>query len=201
MNPYMRFTLRATGVAILGALAASVMQAKSEAASNSDYLCQFFESNGAQIRYVEKGAGEPLVLVPALGGTVEDWINAGGFTLPYHTLILDHRTPDSGRDVAAAGEDVIRLLDLLRIPRAHVAGYGDGSEVIAYLAKVHPDRLLTATAGAVPHAAAPQTSAVELLPAVSGGPMPDPEFMRSLALFLHSHPARRRLWASTDLAR
>jgi len=194
MIRYMRLTLRATSIVILGAWAASALLAKSDDATNTDYLYQYLGSNGVQIRYVEMGAGEPLVLIPALSGTIEDWIKAGGFTLPYHTLVLDRQDSDSGRSASAAGEDVIRLLDLLRIPRAHVVGYSSGAEVVAYLSRIHPDRLLTAAACELPQATLPGPGVVEL-PAESNGRIPDPQFMRSLALFLHSHPASRRLWA------
>jgi len=196
MNRYAHFSLRATGIAILGVLACSVLPARSDAASNDNYLNQYFESGGIKIHYVEKGAGEPLVLIPALGGTVEDWINADAFTLPYHTLVLDGRASDAS--VSAAGEDVVRLLDRLRIPRAHVVGYANGGEVVEYLSKFHPDRLLTAAAACIPSAAVPQRDAVEWLPSEPGGTIPDARFMRSLALFLHSHPMRRRLWESAN---
>ena len=192
MNRHTLLSLRATGILFLGAVAALVRPAKSDA---GDYLHQCFESNGAQIRYLEEGAGEPLVL---LGDQAENWIEAGAFLLPYHKLVLDSR---AGQSVSAAGEDVVRLLDHLHIPRAHVAGYSSGADVVAYLATVHPDRLLTATAGKIPQFPLAQPTAVTVLTAESGGSIPDPQFLRALAMFLRSHPARRKLWEPTPAIR
>jgi pimeloyl-ACP methyl ester carboxylesterase len=44
-------------------------------------------------------------------------------------------------------EDVVRLLDHLRIKKAHVVGYSMGAVITAKLLATHPDRLLTATLG------------------------------------------------------
>jgi pimeloyl-ACP methyl ester carboxylesterase len=44
-------------------------------------------------------------------------------------------------------EDVIRLMDHLKIARAHVVGYSLGAMITSVLVADHPDRLLTATLG------------------------------------------------------
>jgi pimeloyl-ACP methyl ester carboxylesterase len=44
-------------------------------------------------------------------------------------------------------EDAVRLLDHLKIRKAHVVGYSMGAAVVSSLLIVHPDRLLTATLG------------------------------------------------------
>jgi pimeloyl-ACP methyl ester carboxylesterase len=113
-------------------------------AHSADYLDQYFESNGAQIRYVERGAGEPVALIPRRGGAIEEWIDCGAFELPYHLIALDRGRNGNRENAATAGEDVIHLLDRLRTPRAHVVGYSTSADIVAYLSKVHPDRLLTA---------------------------------------------------------
>jgi pimeloyl-ACP methyl ester carboxylesterase len=53
--------------------------------------------------------------------------------------------------VAAYGQqmglDMVRLMDHLRIPRAHLVGYSMGASIIGKLLTTHPDRFLTATMG------------------------------------------------------
>src|SRR5208282_1322320 len=44
-------------------------------------------------------------------------------------------------------EDPVRLLDHLKIKKAHVIGYSMGAMIAAKLLAAHPDRLLTVTLG------------------------------------------------------
>src|SRR6476469_4469889 len=49
---------------------------------------KFFNSNGVQIRYVDQGSGEPVVLVHGYTGNIErGWIDTGVFA----NLSKDHR--------------------------------------------------------------------------------------------------------------
>ena len=118
----------------------------------------FFESGGARIRYVDHGAGPPVVLVHGFTGSVErSWIDTG--VLPdlardYRVIAFDlrgHGRSDKPRDPRAYDElglDVIRLLDHLRIERAHVVGYSLGGIIVAKLLTTHPQRFRTAVLGA-----------------------------------------------------
>lgn len=38
---------------------------------------KYFVSHGVRIRYVDQGAGEPVVLLHGLGGDVEPWSSVG----------------------------------------------------------------------------------------------------------------------------
>ena len=117
-----------------------------------------FNSNGVQIRYVEQGAGEPVLLIHGYTRSIEtNWLETGVF----QDLAKDHRViafdlrghGKSGRptDPAAYGsdmvQDAIRLLDHLGIRRAHVVGYSLGAIITAKLLTTNPDRFLTATLG------------------------------------------------------
>ena len=116
---------------------------------------KFFDSNGVQIRYVDQGSGEAIILVHGLNNTIEIW-NAPGIlaTLAkdYRVVALDmrghgksgkpHDPKQYGREM---GLDIIRLLDHLNIRRAHIVGYSLGGIVTAQLLTLHPDRFLTAT--------------------------------------------------------
>ena len=118
---------------------------------------RFFDSGGVRIRYVDRGAGPPVVLVHGFTASIEtSWIDTG--VLP--DLVRDHRVvamdlrghgkSDKPRDPRAydeLGMDVVRLLDHLGIERAHVVGYSLGGIVVAKLLTTHAERFLTAVIG------------------------------------------------------
>lgn len=119
---------------------------------------KFFDSNGVQLRYVEAGTGEPIVLVHGFIGNVESsWVETGvlaNLAKGYHVIALDNRGHGkSGKphDPKAYGkemsEDIVRLLDHLNIRRAHIVGYSMGARIVATLLTTHPERFLTATLG------------------------------------------------------
>jgi pimeloyl-ACP methyl ester carboxylesterase len=118
---------------------------------------QYFDSNGVRIRYVDRGSGEPIVLIHGNGGRLEGYIDAGvlpNLARDYRVIAFDvrgHGKSGKPHDVKAYGPemglDAIRLLDHLRIPRAHIVGYSMGAGIAALLLTRHPDRFLTATLG------------------------------------------------------
>ena len=119
---------------------------------------RYFDSAGVRIRYIEQGAGAPVLLVHGFTANIErSWIETG--VLPdlardYRVIALDlrgHGGSDKPRDPRAYDElglDVIRLLDHLEISRAHVVGYSLGGIIVAKLLTTHPERFLTAVLGA-----------------------------------------------------
>src|SRR6185503_909884 len=99
------------------------MAAASSTQGNHD---QYFDSHGVRIRYVDRGAGEPVLLIHGYTRNVEtNWIDTG--VLP--NLAKDHRViafalrghGRSGKphDPAAYGgetvQDALRLLDHLKL--------------------------------------------------------------------------------------
>jgi len=118
---------------------------------------RFFDSGGVRIRYVDQGAGAPLVLVHGFTGTIErSWVNTG--VLPdlardYRVIAFDLRghgrsdkphEPHAYDDVAL---DAIRLLDHLRIKKAHIVGYSLGGIITIKLLTTHPERFSSAVLG------------------------------------------------------
>jgi len=118
---------------------------------------RFFDSAGVRIRYIDHGAGTPVVLVHGFTGTIErSWIGTG--VLPelardYRVIAFDlrgHGMSDKPRDPRAydaLGLDVIALLDHLGIERAHAVGYSLGGIIVAKLLTTHPQRFLSAVLG------------------------------------------------------
>lgn len=121
---------------------------------------QYFDSRGARIHYVVQGSGEPVVLLHGLGGSIESWTSTGilqDLAKDHRVIAFDQRGHGKsakphdpklyGREM---GLDVIRLLDHLGIPRAHVAGYSLGGMILSQLITLYPDRVATATLVAGP---------------------------------------------------
>ena len=119
---------------------------------------KWFDSNGVQIRYVEQGAGEPVLVIHGYTRSIEtNWVEPGVI----QNLARDHRViafdlrghGKSGKPTAPAAyganlvQDAIRLLDHLGIKRAHIVGYSLGATITAKLLTTNPDRFLTATLG------------------------------------------------------
>src|SRR5262245_36425299 len=121
-----------------------------------------FDSNGVKIAYIDEGKGEAVVLLHGFGGSApEMWTKLPFATtqfLPslkgYRALAIDHRghgrsdkPHDPKKYGAEMAEDVVRLLDHLKVKKAHVVGYSMGAAVAGKLLVTHPDRLLSVTFG------------------------------------------------------
>ena len=112
-----------------------------------------FESNGVNINYIDEGAGPPVVLVHGFAANLElNWRAPGvvGALLEAgrRVVALDcrgHGESDKPTDANAYGinmvEDVVRLMDHLKISQARVAGYSMGGAIALKLAANHPKRL------------------------------------------------------------
>jgi len=46
---------------------------------------------------------------------------------------------------AEMGQDIVRLLDHLKIPRAHIVGFSMGAIIVGHLVTTNPDRFISAT--------------------------------------------------------
>lgn len=117
---------------------------------------QFFDSDGVQIRYIEKGEGEPLLLVHGFSVNTEfQWgQNINLLARDFHVIAMDVRGHGkSGKPLGADQygqamiEDCVRLLDHLGIEKAHVMGYSMGGAITLNLVAHHPDRVKSAIVG------------------------------------------------------
>jgi pimeloyl-ACP methyl ester carboxylesterase len=114
-----------------------------------------FDSNGVKINFRILGQGEPVVLIHGFTGNLETWnALANSLAKTHYVVSLDcrgHGKSGKPHDPKLYGtemaEDVIRLMDHLRIPKAHVMGYSMGAMITAKLLATHPDRILSATLG------------------------------------------------------
>jgi pimeloyl-ACP methyl ester carboxylesterase len=119
---------------------------------------QFFDSAGVKIHYVVEGQGEPVILVHGFTASIPmQWQMPGIFSKlskDYQVIALDNRghgKSDKPHDPKMYGaqmvDDVIRLMDHLKIEKAHVVGYSMGGFMTGYMISKFPDRLLSATMG------------------------------------------------------
>ena len=105
------------------------------AGSPADAADNYFDSNGVKIRYVTVGTGEPIVLIHGWMGDSsmwgQDW--AGNTKLKgadgFQVIALDcrgHGKSEKPHDPAKYGPelaaDVVRLLDHLKLEKAHLIG-------------------------------------------------------------------------------
>ncbi len=117
-----------------------------------------FDSGGVKIHYTVVGEGEPVLLIHGFAVNTDlQW------RLPriikelarnHRVIAFDNRGHgQSGKptDPKKYGtemvEDAVRLLDHLKIKKAHVVGYSMGAILTGKLLATHPDRLLSATLG------------------------------------------------------
>lgn len=132
------------------------MPARRDASLPSRSVDSYFDSAGVPIRYIDCGAGEPVVLVHSYSGDLEDqWIKTGvldALAPAYRVIAFDargHGRSGKPHDPRAYGAemawDVVRLLDHLAIAEAHVVGYSMGAHIVALLLTLAPKRLITAT--------------------------------------------------------
>lgn len=141
---------------IVGLLIASVLVALPAGLAQTAGT-ESFDSNGIQIHYVDKGRGAPVVLLHGYTGSyARHWEGSGVMqaleTAGYRVIAMDCRGHgQSGKPTDASQYglemvgDVIRLLDRLKIDRAHIVGYSMGGAIATQLLVRNPDRLLTAT--------------------------------------------------------
>jgi 2-succinyl-6-hydroxy-2,4-cyclohexadiene-1-carboxylate synthase len=117
--------------------------------------------NGVKYAYDVSGSGEALLLLHGFTGSKETWkpfIN--GWSKQYKVIAVDiighgdtESPGDSSRyDIEYIAKDMIMLLDVLNVDKAHVLGYSMGGRLaltIAYLysSRVHSLILASTTAG------------------------------------------------------
>ncbi len=117
-----------------------------------------FNAKGVRIHYLIAGEGDPVVLIHGLHSSAEiNWRLTGVFgdlAKDHLVVALDlpgHGRSDKPEDEGAYGrqlvEDVVLLLDHLKIKKAHVVGYSLGGMVAGRLVVDHPDRVRSVLLG------------------------------------------------------
>jgi pimeloyl-ACP methyl ester carboxylesterase len=94
------------------------------------------------------GAGEPLVFLAGIGNTAHAYDDfAPAFTDRFRVVAITRRGfgqsthPDSGYALTRLGDDVIAVLDSLKLERVHLVGHSFAGQEMTYLAHRFPQRL------------------------------------------------------------
>lgn len=99
--------------------------------------------------YIEKGQGEPLVLLHGNGEDSNYFINQiDEFSSNFRVIALDTRghgqTPrgDSAFTIRQFADDLLVFLDRMNIQKANILGFSDGANIAMCFASKYPERVL-----------------------------------------------------------
>ena len=112
-------------------------------------------SDGVKIHYYVMGKGTPVILIHGYTGTAwGNWFSNGiaqALAKNHMVVALDCRNHGKSDKPVANGpgkaEDVVELMDHLKIKRAHIHGYSMGGGITGRLLTMIPDRIITAAFG------------------------------------------------------
>lgn len=116
------------------------------------YICirLFITFIGLDIKhyYIEKGQGEPLILLHGNGGNCDYFVGQTDvFAQYYHVYALDTRghgkTPrgDAPFTIRQFADDLRDFMDAQGIEKAHILGFSDGGNIAMVFAMKYPERV------------------------------------------------------------
>jgi pimeloyl-ACP methyl ester carboxylesterase len=146
-HPYLAATAAVIGAMGLSALANRHLARK--AARDNPPLGKFLLINGVRLHYVERGTGEPLVLLHGNGSMIQDFDSSGLIDLAarnYRVIVFDRPGfghSDRPRNViwtpTAQADLINKALQRLGVSRALILGHSWGASVAVALALKYPD--------------------------------------------------------------
>ena len=99
--------------------------------------------------YIEKGQGEPLILLHGNGEDSTYFVNQiDEFSPYYRVLALDTRghgqTPrgEASFTIRQFADDLLVFLDRMNIQKANILGFSDGANIAMCFASKYPERVL-----------------------------------------------------------
>lgn len=115
----------------------------------------FTTSDGVKIHYITQGKGTPVVLIHGYTGSAQgNWFSNGvaeALAQNHWVVALDCRNHGKSDKPQLNGpgkaEDVIELMDHLKIQKAHLHGYSMGGGIVGRLLVLIPNRIMTAAFG------------------------------------------------------
>lgn len=119
---------------------------------------RFIDSAGVQLRYIEKGSGNPVILVHGYSVDLEfQWVDSGVFdslASNFQVFAYDNRGHGKSQKFYSRDEygielanDVFRFMDARKIEKAHIVGYSMGAMIVARCLAMKQGRFLSATLG------------------------------------------------------
>ena len=115
----------------------------------------FTTSDGVKIHYLIQGKGTPVILIHGYTGSAQgNWFSNGvaeALAKNHMVVALDCRNHGKSDKPQPNGpgkaEDVIEMMDHLKIRKAHFHGYSMGGGIVGRLMALIPDRMITAAFG------------------------------------------------------
>jgi len=108
----------------------------------------FADVKGLKLCYEVKGEGYPIFLIHGFGSKKEYWIaQSDNFSKEFKVIALDSRgagksdRPNELYTAELLAKDVIGLMDVLSVPRAHFIGHSLGGAVVQHIALMYPERV------------------------------------------------------------
>jgi pimeloyl-ACP methyl ester carboxylesterase len=145
LRPHWRL---AAGGAALGALALINRRRALRAEQANPPIGKFLEVDGARLHYVERGDGDPILLIHGNGTMVEDWIVSGlldDLAATHRVVAVDRpgfghssRPRGAAWTVRRQAEVMAKAMRLLGMTDATVVGHSFGTLVALALALDHP---------------------------------------------------------------
>jgi aminoacrylate hydrolase len=108
---------------------------------------------GGALAYEAAGAGAPIVFIAGLGGHGSYWkAQVQAFSPGFRTVTFDHRGVGASvgsppYSIAQWAGDTLRLMDHLKIGRAHLVSHSTGGAIAQVLAADRPDRIASLVLG------------------------------------------------------
>ncbi|MFO7711952.1 MAG: alpha/beta hydrolase [Dehalococcoidia bacterium] len=105
--------------------------------------------NGISINYHAEGRGDPLVMIMGYSAGRLGWLPQISFFKKYYRVVtFDNRgvgrshKPPGAYSTRMMADDAVRLMDMLRIEKAHVVGLSMGGMIAQELAINYPQRVM-----------------------------------------------------------
>jgi 3-oxoadipate enol-lactonase len=109
-------------------------------------MMAFFRDSDLSIHYLERGRGEPLLLIHGLGCSGADWaFQVAALESRFRIIIPDlpgsgHSLPPrDGYTIAGFADALWKLMDHLQIGRTNIVGFSLGGAVALEMATLRPD--------------------------------------------------------------
>jgi len=110
----------------------------------------FAELKGVKLYYEEVGTGEPVILIAGINSNHRFWKGMIPLLEGYRVITMDNRGVgqteyDGEITIDGVADDVIGLMDMLGIQKAHIVGWSWGSQISQSLVMRYMDRVQTLT--------------------------------------------------------
>ena len=124
----------------------------------------FADVDGIKLFYEETGQGEPLIFVHEFAGDYQSWhLQVRRFARRYRTIAYNARgyppsdVPDKAEAYSQerAADDILGVLDHLKIGKAHVCGLSMGGYAVLHFGLRHPDRARSLTVAGAGYGSVP----------------------------------------------